>query len=377
MEYVSLSDIAFYKQGKQISIDKQSLTCEHGMVRFVRIIDFTNPNEPSRYIENPGEQYMVGEKDIVMIRYGSQTAGTVVRGIPGVIANNMFQICIKNSGFDINYMYYYLASPFIKQMLMGGQSSSTMPAITFGMLKQVQVPVRPIEEQRKIAAFLERIDKKIEINVNINDNLQQQIQAIYQKWFSASEQINERGILANICDYSRDRIALSGLSLSSYYSTENMLPGKGGAINVSCLPTIAQTTKGKAGDVLVSNIRPYFKKIVYCHSECGCSTDVLCFTPKKPELSAYLYSTLYADCFFDFMVAGSKGTKMPRGDKRQIMTYPVIIPSNDKLRIFNAIAIPILSHIEGNRVENVRLSLLRDTLLPKLMSGEIDVSNIQ
>ena len=77
------------------------------------------------------------------------------------------------------------------------------------------------------------------------------------------------------------------------------------------------------------------------------------------------------------MVAGSKGTKMPRGDKRQIMTYPVNIPSNDELCIFNAIAIPILSHIEGNRVENMCLSSLRDALLPKLMSGEIDVSDVQ
>lgn len=68
---------------------------------------------------------------------------------------------------------------------------------------------------------------------------------------------------------------------------------------------------------------------------------------------------------------------MPRGDKQQIMTYPVNILSNDELCMFNAIALPILFHIESNRVENVRLSSLRDTLLPQLMSGEIDVSNIQ
>lgn len=68
---------------------------------------------------------------------------------------------------------------------------------------------------------------------------------------------------------------------------------------------------------------------------------------------------------------------MPRGDKQQIMTYLVNIPSGDELCKFNAVAIPVLSHMEGNRVENVRLSALRDTLLLKLMSGEIDVSAIQ
>lgn len=185
------------------------------------------------------------------------------------------------------------------------------------------------------------------------------------------------GQLAEICDYSRHKIAVSTLKPSTYYSTENMLAEKAGAVDASSLPTVAQTTKCAVGDVLISNIRPYFKKIVYCQSECGCSTDVLCLHPKNPDLSAYLFCTLYADHFFDFMVAGSKGTKMPRGDKQQIMTYPVTIPSSDELCIFNTVALPILSCMESNRAESVRLSSLRDTLLPKLMSGEIDVSNIQ
>lgn len=172
MEYISLSDIASYKQGKQVPIEKQYVNCEDGMVRFVRIVDYTNADEVPRYIENLGEQYTVDEKCIVMIRYGSQTAGTVVRGIPGIIANNMFQICLEDDSFDIDYMYYYLSATVIKQMLMSGQSSSTMPAITFGMLKQIQIPKRPISEQKRIASFLEKIDKKVDINNAINRNLQ-------------------------------------------------------------------------------------------------------------------------------------------------------------------------------------------------------------
>ena len=155
-----------------------------------------------------------------------------------------------------------------------------------------------------------------------------------------------------------------------------MLPGKAGAIEATSLPTTPQTTACHKGDTLVSNIRPYFKKIVYCEDACGCSADVLCFTPNQPQYSAYLFSTLYADKFFAFMVAGSKGTKMPRGDKQQIMTYPVVLPSEAELDEFNAIALPLIEQIYSNRAENKRLSLLRDTLLPKLMSGEIDVSTV-
>ena len=163
------------------------------------------------------------------------------------------------------------------------------------------------------------------------------------------------------------------MDVSSYFSTENMLPEKAGATEATSLPTTLQTTACHKGDTLISNIRPYFKKIIYCESECGCSADILCFTPVQIKYAAYLFSTLYADKFFSFMVAGSKGTKMPRGDKQHILSYPVILPSDEELDGFNALALPILEKIHSNRSENKRLSVVRDTLLPKLMSGELGV----
>jgi type I restriction enzyme S subunit len=108
-------------------------------------------------------------------------------------------------------------------------------------------------------------------------------------------------------------VAVSDLDISTYFSTENMLPGKAGATEATSLPTTLQTTSCHKGDTLISNIRPYFKKIVYCEGECGCSTDVLCFTPVQSRYEAYLFSTLYADKFFAYMVAGSKGKKCPVG----------------------------------------------------------------
>lgn len=210
----------------------------------------------------------------------------------------------------------------------------------------------------------------------VNDNLAEILQTLYQQQFCYSKGTGNQGRLADLCDYSKTKVAVAELSLSTYYSTENMLPGKAGAVDAASLPTTAQATKCQIGDVLISNIRPYFKKIVYCHSDCGCSADVLCFTPKVSQLSAYLYSTLYVDSFFDFMVAGSKGTKMPRGDKQQIMAYVIHIPTEEEIRTFNKLAIPILGQMESTHRENMRLSSLRDSLLPKLMSGELDVSEL-
>ena len=243
-------------------------------------------------------------------------------------------------------------------------------------LQELNVPIPCKEERDKIVSIAESISKKIIINTKINDNLYDLLQSIYQLQFGITSGNAAEGILSDICSYTKDRIAVSELNLGNYYSTENMLPGKAGFTEATSLPTTPQTTRCNAGDVLVSNIRPYFKKIVLCHSEGGCSTDVLCFAPKAPAYSAYLFCTLYADRFFDFMVAGSKGTKMPRGDKQQIMTYPVYIPTESELTAFADFATPILSQIHGNNEENARLEHLRDTLLPKLMSGEIAVSDI-
>ena len=231
--------------------------------------------------------------------------------------------------------------------------------------------------QEMIVKTLEGIDRKLLINEKVNDNLADLLQTVYQERFGDTSLIANQGILSDICSYSRDKVAVSELNVSTYFSTENMLSGKAGSTEATSLPTTSQTTACHKGDTLISNIRPYFKKIVYCEDNCGCSTDVLCFTPSQPRYSAYLFSTLYADKFFAFMVAGSKGTKMPRGDKQQIMTYPVVLPSEEELAGFNTIASPLLEQIYSNSAENKRLSILRDTLLPKLMSGEIDVSAIQ
>ena len=93
-------------------------------------------------------------------------------------------------------------------------------------------------------------------------------------------------------------------------------------------------------------------------------------------LAPYLFCVLYEDKFFDYMMAGSKGTKMPRGDKQQIMNYRIVIPTEEDRKDFAEFTMPVLEQIKKNEQEIQILSSLRDTLLPKLMKGEIDVSKI-
>jgi len=129
--------------------------------------------------------------------------------------------------------------------------------------------------------------------------------------------------LDNICTFGKDKINVSSLTLENYISTENMLPNKAGVTVASTLPTVTQTQRYVRGDVLVSNIRPYFKKIWFADKDGGCSNDVLVFKSKENIDKRYLYYVLANDEFFNYSMATSKGTKMPRGDKISIMAYEI------------------------------------------------------
>ena len=129
--------------------------------------------------------------------------------------------------------------------------------------------------------------------------------------------------LSSLCEYRKGKVDVDMLDRDTYISTENMLPNKGGVVQAVSLPAISQTQEYKKGDVLVSNIRPYFKKIWQAEYDGGCSNDVLVFKANESTDKDFLYYVLADDAFFNYSMATSKGTKMPRGDKTSIMQYGV------------------------------------------------------
>ena len=129
--------------------------------------------------------------------------------------------------------------------------------------------------------------------------------------------------LEDICSYYKKKVEVSNLTLETYVSTENMLPNKIGVVNASSLPSTKSTQAFEEGDILVSNIRPYFKKIWKAKFNGGCSNDVLVFKANENIDSDFLYYVLADHAFFTYAMASSKGTKMPRGDKTSIMQYDV------------------------------------------------------
>ena len=152
----------------------------------------------------------------------------------------------------------------------------------------------------------------------------------------------------------RDRIDTSVLDASSYISTENMLPDKAGVTLSSGIPS-GKAIQFKYGDVLISNIRPYFKKIWRADKVGGCSADVICLRATKEIEPLFLYYLLSQDLFFDYVMQGAKGTKMPRGDKNQIMQWPVFLPTKSEQRIIASILSALDGKIETNRRINDNL----------------------
>ena len=158
--------------------------------------------------------------------------------------------------------------------------------------------------------------------------------------------------LSNSGSYSTERVNVSELNLRNYISTENMLPNKEGVNDATKLPTGKTTSAYKKDDILISNIRPYFKKIWFADKNGGCSNDVLVIRSDKNTDSKFLYYVLADDAFFDYDTATSKGTKMPRGDKSAIMQYQVPDLSIDKQREIAQ----LLSVLDARIAENKKIN---------------------
>lgn len=297
-------------------------------------------------------------------------------------------VCVANKDNNTIFLSYLLGM----QDLGRYSGQSAQPGLSVSFLKKQLLAVPPLATQTRIVSILSSLDSKIETNNKINAKLEEMAQALFKSWFVDFEPFKDKGMveselgmipkgwrvgkLGEICCYSKQSIGVDDLNLSTYYSTENMLPNKTGVVTASSLPKVKSTTGCMKFDVIISNIRPYFKKIYRIDQPCGCSNDVMCFHPLSSEWSTYMYRVLYEDSFFNYVMSGAKGTKMPRGDKKQIMNYQIIMPEKETLLKFSNIVEPICNTIRTNQKESSRLSLLRDTLLPKLMSGEISLDSL-
>lgn len=153
-----LGDVCTLRQGFQIPIEDQVQEVRDGYVRFIRIVDYTQHTDDIRYVKDCSKFYYVKADDIVMIRYGA--AGEVGFGIEGVIANNLFLI-EPNIEINKKYLIHYLKQPRVKSELLAASSSTTMPAINFKTVRELNIPEHTLTEQHDIVCHLDKIDSLI------------------------------------------------------------------------------------------------------------------------------------------------------------------------------------------------------------------------
>ena len=156
-EVLTLGEICQFTQGIQVDIDKQKSVKFENSVRFLRIIDFTQKNEPARYIEHPGERYFLNKNEIAMVRYG--TVGFVCTNKEGVIANNLFKI-IPNEKVDTKYLISFFNSLLFKSKLE--TKGATMQALSFSLIKPIKIPLPPLETQQRIVSKIEELFSELE-----------------------------------------------------------------------------------------------------------------------------------------------------------------------------------------------------------------------
>lgn len=292
----------------------------------------------------------------VTSRNGEKISIALLRDNDCIISSSytVFEVVNKNE-LDPEYLMLWFSRPEFDRYARYMSHGSVREIFDWDELCKVELPVPSIDKQRSIVKAYQTITERIELKRRINDNLAEYLNCIY---FEQAQTASETISLSAICKYVSDKAIFAQIGSAVYISTENILPDKQGISSFGTTSPSERVTYFHAEDVLVSNIRPYFKKMWFATTAGGCNADVLCFRALDRKYSYLLKSIIYQDSFFDYVMSGAKGTKMPRGDKTHIMQYQIPRFSESQLHKFNSIA----STIERSQAQNRReISTLENT----------------
>lgn len=309
---------------------------------------------------------------VIIAMYGA-TAAKVAYSLIDLTTNQACcNLIIDNNIANSQFVYYYIKSSY--EDLLNLACGAAQQNLSVGVIADFSILLPSLVEQNRIVSILGSLDDKIDLLHRENATLEAMAETLFRQWFiEEAKEDWEEGKLGDICLYATEKIDISNVYVDTYISTENMRPNKQGVVEASSIPENIKVTKYIQDDILLSNIRPYFKKIWLADRNGACSNDVLCIRSKNEDLKYFTYHTTRQDDFFDYVMLGAKGCKMPRGDKQHIMNWPIIIPPDGILKEFNAIVSDGIDKIRKNNKQIKTLIQIRGSLLPKLMCNEINI----
>lgn len=307
--------------------------------------------------------------------------GYVAIAANDVCTNQGFKSVVPNENTDPVFLYYLLKYNKDKIESMG--SGTTFKEVSGNIMKNIIVSI-PIDKkiQEKIASVLSSIDDKIEENEKINNNLEQQMEALYKSWFIDFEPFGgtKPSSWQNANIYSISNIIYGAPFASKMFNTDGIGQPIIRIRDLKSQEFVTYTTekhpKGhliKPGDIVVGmdgEFRPY----IWGNKQAWLNQRVCIFENKRPKGKAFLLLTIKP--LLKVIEQTQVATTVIHIGKKDFDAFEIILPDIKALNQFDEITTPMMEQIVNSRLENKRLSLLRDTLLPKLMSGEFDVSDI-
>lgn len=336
--------------------------------------------------DEKAEQYVLKPNDIVFARTGNSTGRNYFYdGTDGtfVYAGFLIKFSIDPNKVNPKYIKYYCLSDEYKGWVQGHSTGSTRGNINAQTYARMEIILPPREQQDKLVSILEDLELKRKNNEAINRNLSEQTKALFEEELLKFDSVPDgwkEGSLIDIADY------LNGLAMQKFRPSgdENELPvlkikelrqGYCDANSELCSPNVKQEYIIHDGDVIFSWSGSLLVDF-WCGGECGLNQHLFKVTSKKYDKWFYYAWTLYhLDRFI--AVAADKATTMGHIKREELSKAEILIPDSDSYKRIGEVLGPLYDMIISNRVENRKLAALRDELLPKLMSGEIDVSEVE
>lgn len=314
-----------------------------------------------------------------------------IDGTIGNIARYKGEKCVLGKGacyisvskdVDVDYIYYQLQSLHFKSYIESMSTGSTIRHISLKTMRNYAFPLPDVYIQKKVGRTLALIDEKISVNKKINDNLQQQALAIFQQELLRDGELPEgwtNGSLLDIANY------LNGLAMQKFRPTEGEIglpilkikelrQGSCDASSELCSLSIKPEYIIHDGDVIFSWSGSLLVDL-WCGGTCGLNQHLFKVTSEKyPKWFYYAWTAHHLARFV--AIAADKATTMGHIKREELAKATVVIPDAVSMERIGGILQPMYDLIISNRIENRKLATLRDTILPQLMSGELDISNL-
>ena len=383
MKTITLSDVSVNGRG-YYGIGASAVPFSDDLYTYLRITDINddgtlNMVDLKSVDDEKACEYLLQPNDIVFARTGASTGRNYFYdGSDGkfVYAGFLIKFSIDPSKINPKYVKYFCLSQQYKDWIHSFNTGSTRGNINAQTLGKIPIPELEREKQDALVEILSSIDAKIKQNNAINKNLEQQAQVIYQQMFidnTSSEW--EEGTLSDIADITMGQ-SPSG---SSYNEVGNgTIFFQGRAEFGFRFPTVRlYTTEPKrmacANDTLMS-VRAPVGDLNVAHTDCCIGRGLAAIHSKDNHQSFVLYTMFSLKKQLD--VFNGEGTVFGSINRNSLNEMPILIPSSEKLDEFETLVAPMDAAIRNNYGEICHLEQLRDTLLPKLMSGELDISEL-